>query len=201
VNSAHVQKRFQTITTAYFDWFTSTSWVARIGLSFAMAFVTGIAAQVRIPLWFTPVPVTAQVFTVLLAGVLLGSLHGGMSMLLYLILGYAGIPWFTNAATGLPLGPTSGYLIGFIPAAFIIGYLLRLRYTHNIVTLILIMISAVGIIYLFGAIHFALFMKTGITTTLVMAVLPFIPFDIAKALLAAVCARAVMPPAYSKSCR
>jgi biotin transport system substrate-specific component len=164
-----------------------------------MAFVTGIAAQVRIPLWFTPVPITAQVFTVLLAGVLLGSLYGSVSMMLYLLLGYAGIPWFTNATTGLPLGPTSGYLIGFIPAAFIIGHLLRSRTTRNPFTLIFIMISAVGIIYFFGAIHFALFMNTGIKNTLVMAVLPFIPFDIGKALLAGLCAHTILPSEHSTS--
>ena len=199
MNSVHVHDRLHTIKAAYFDWFQSTSWIVKVGLSVAMAFVTGVAAQVRIPLWFTPVPITAQVLTVLLAGVLLGSFYGGTSMMLYLLFGYAGIPWFTNATTGLPLGPTSGYLIGFIPAAFVIGYMLRSRSTRSLLTLIFVMIGAVGIIYLFGSIHFALFMNTGIKNTLIMTVLPFIPFDIGKALLAALCARAVLPSEHHNS--
>jgi len=194
VNFVNAQQRLQIIKIAYFDWFKNTSWVVKTGFVLVMASVTGIAAQVRIPLWFTPVPITGQVFTVLLAGVLLGSFYGGMSMSLYLLLGYAGIPWFTNATTGLPLGPTSGYLIGFIPAAFFIGHLIRNCRIQKSLVLIFSMISAVGIIYLFGAINFAIFMKTGFRQTLLMAVLPFIPFDVGKALLAALCARILLPP-------
>lgn len=198
MNFSHTQQKLQTIKIAYFDWFQNVSWVVKASLALALAFVTGIAAQIRIPLWFTPVPITGQVFTVLLAGVLLGSRYGAMSMLLYLLLGFTGIPWFTNATTGMPLGPTSGYLVGFIPATFFIGHMIHTRKMRNSFALMLSMISAVGIIYLFGAINFALFMNTGIKQTLFMAVLPFIPFDVGKAVLAALCARILLPLPQSK---
>ena len=88
----------------------------------AAAALTGLAAQVSIPL--VPVPVTLQTFTVLLAGAALGPLRGGASMLLYLAVGAAGVPWFAEQNSGIAL-PTFGYIVGFVVAAAVVGGLAR----------------------------------------------------------------------------
>ena len=89
--------------------------------------LTAIGAQIEIP--NQPVPYTLQTFFVLLAGALLGKRNGAASMGLYLILGAIGLPVFSGGAFGLSriLGPTGGYLLSFPIAAFVVGYLARLR--------------------------------------------------------------------------
>jgi len=165
----------------------------KLVLALAFACVTGIAAQIRFPLPFTVVPITGQVFAVLLSGVVLGQLYGGVSQLLYLAVGVAGVPWFAPGSAGL-FGPTGGYLIGFIPAAALIGWLTdrRIRF-RTIGGQALLMMSAVGIVYLFGAIHFALWTQAGLSKTLMAAVLPFIPVDLAKALAVAALTSTLLP--------
>ncbi|MFA4991708.1 MAG: biotin transporter BioY, partial [Candidatus Omnitrophota bacterium] len=85
-------------------------------LAFGMAGLTGILAQLRIMLPWTPVPITGQTLAVLLAGVLLGRSWGGISQVIYVVLGVAGIPWFNGFAGGygVLLTPSGGYLLGFI---------------------------------------------------------------------------------------
>jgi biotin transport system substrate-specific component len=89
--------------------------------------LTAIGAQIEIP--NQPVPYTLQTFFVLLAGALLGKRNGAASMGLYLILGSIGMPIFSGGAFGFSriLGPTGGYLFSFPIAAFVVGYLARLR--------------------------------------------------------------------------
>jgi len=107
-----------------FGWRTELSVAKKLALALGMALATGLLAQARIALPFTPVPLTGQTFGVLLAGVLLGQWWGGISMLLYVALGIAGVPLFTGWGSGLAwlAGPTGGYLIGFVLAALLIGF-------------------------------------------------------------------------------
>ena len=99
----------------------------KILLSVAMAAVTGLLAGIRIPLPFTPIPLTGQVLGVLLAGLFLEGSFAGLSQALYLFIGLSGIPWFSGWSSlsfaTFAVNPTSGYLVGFIPAAFLIGKL------------------------------------------------------------------------------
>lgn len=177
----------------YFKWLAQLDWTKKIGLSLFFAAITGISAQIRIILPWTPVPVTGQVFVVLLSGTLLGGFYAGLSMIFYLGLGAIGLPWFAGFRSGLMLGPTLGYLIGFVPAAIFIG---TFAYKHHrLIFQMLIMLIGILIIYLLGAINFAVVMKTEFFATLKMAVLPFIPFDIAKAIIAGFVSRAVLPDA------
>jgi biotin transport system substrate-specific component len=172
---------------SYYQWLSGLSWIKMVPLCGLMAGITGIAAQIRIVLPFTPVPITGQVFAVLLSGILLGNLYGGISMSLYFIFGCAGIPWFSGASYGI--GPTTGYIIGFIPAALFIGIIARRQKT--VFLLIATMSVAIFIIYFFGAIGLSFFMHTNLKQTLLMAILPFIPVDLLKAVIAAVIARAM----------
>jgi len=174
----------------------------RCGLSFArkallavaLAGLTGLSAQLRIVLPFTPVPVTGQVFVVLLAGVLLGPGFGAGSQVIYVALGSAGVPWFTGGLGGLPVGVTGGYLIGFIPAAGLIGWLsdrnLCLRHLWGQA---LVMTAGLAVIYFCGAVQFALLTGAGLWGTLTGAVLPFIPLDAGKAAAAALAGTALLP--------
>jgi biotin transport system substrate-specific component len=83
------------------------------------------SAQVAIPLPFTPVPVTMQTLAVLLAGCLLGSRRGALAVIAYLCEGFAGLPFFSGGTAGIShlLGPTGGYLLGFLAAAYVVGLL------------------------------------------------------------------------------
>ncbi len=186
----------RTAVIAYHQWLTGAAWIVRLGLTLLMAAVMGLAAQIRIPLPFTPVPLTAQVFVVLLSGIVLGGGYGGLSMALYLLFGFAGLPWFTGWSVGTWFGPTTGYLIGFVPAALFTG--IAFPRAREFLGQALVMTTAVFIIYLFGALHIALILKTGFSHTLILAILPFIPFDIVKAVAAAGLGRVLMPGTASR---
>ena len=182
----------------FFRWRYELSALRKLAFALGLACLTGLVAQIRIPLPFTPVPITGQVFAVLLSGVLLGRLHGGLSQVFYVGLGMAGVPWYAGATGGLPVavGPSGGYLIGFIPAAAFIGWLtdrhIRLR---GICGQAVLMMTGVLIIYLFGAVQFAIVMRTGLWATLTGAVIPFIPVDAAKAVAVAAISSTLLPKA------
>ena len=112
-----------------FRWRYELSIPKKLAMALGMAVLTGLLAQARIQLPWSPVPITGQTFAVLLAGVLLGRRWGGISLAAYVGIGAAGVPWFAPQA-GMPIfsaggigiltGATGGYLIGFILAALFI---------------------------------------------------------------------------------
>jgi len=176
-----------------FAWRAERSWPWQLGVAFLMAGLTGLAAQVRIPLPMTPVPITGQTFAVLLAGVLLGSRWGAISQVQYVGLGALGVPWFAGMAAVVPMGPTSGYLLGFIPAAALVGWAsTRFGAARRFVPLVGVMLAGVLVIYLAGAAVFALHMGTGLRDTIMLAVAPFVIGDIIKAVGAAAVAAALL---------
>ena len=182
-----------------FRWRSQLSVAQKIGLALVMAGLTGLLAQVRIPLWFTPVPLTGQVFAVLLSGVLLGAGYGSLSQALYLGIGACGVPWYQGWQGGigyLSHTATLGYLIGFIAAPLIIGGLIE-RYiaARKFLLQLGIMIVGVAIIYLFGAAYLGAMLHTGLGETIKLAVVPFIPLDIAKAAAVAGISTALLPKA------
>jgi len=140
------------------------------------AFLTALGSAVKFYTPFTPVPITMQVFFVLLSGALLGRYYGSLSQILYVGLGMAGISWFANPAA--LFGITGGYLIGFMVAPFIVD----LFKGKNIM---LAMLLEVGVIYLFGAIQFYLITSLPFSKVFMLAVAPFIGIDMAKAFAAA----------------
>lgn len=170
---------------AYLRWVQNLALPQKVFLSIGMAVLTAVAAQVRIRLPFSPVPITGQVLAVLLAGAALGATCGSLSQILYVGIGAAGVPWFAAATGGSLIGPTGGYLIGFVPAAFFVGWFTDRLGTRRLLTQLALMLGGLGIIYLFGAIQFAVVMHTSFQETLWLAIFPFIPLDLMKALLAA----------------
>ena len=111
-------------TYGAYRWRTELDLTRKILLALGMACVIGLAAQIRFPLPWTPVPITLQTFAVLLVGILLGRWWGGISVASYAGLGAAGLPWFTGWSGGVGhlAGPTGGYIVGFFLAALFVGH-------------------------------------------------------------------------------
>jgi len=193
---ARAMEWYDTTRTRAFAWRSELAWPAKLLLAFNIAACTGLLAQVRLPLGFTPVPITGQVLGALLAGVVLGCGWGALSMGMYVGLGAAGVYWFNGLTGGLsPLaGITGGYILGFIPAAVLVGWLTgRSKAAPRFWLLCAIMLLGVAVIYFFGALQFSLVLHKGLGQTLALAVAPFIAVDVVKALVAASVARALLP--------
>ncbi|MCX8037360.1 MAG: biotin transporter BioY [Candidatus Sumerlaeia bacterium] len=169
------------------------AWPVKLGAALIMAALTGLAAQVRIPLPYTPVPLTGQTFVVLLSGVVLGGAWGAASQILYVGLGAVGMPWFAGGVAVQPLGPTAGYLLGFIVAAMLVGRVLeRFPAMRRFFPQLALMFVGMGVIHLFGAIGFLVLTGAGLSATVQMAVLPFVLADAGKAVAAAMVGRTLL---------
>jgi len=202
-------RRYQQLRCGYFRWRYQASFVSKISLSLAMASLTGLAAQMRFPLPFTPVPITGQTMAVLLSGVVLGRRYGAISQLLYVGMGAAGIPWFAGWGGGILhlAGPTGGYIVGFIIAAFFIGHFIdtypKLRNFLPGLLLMLVanflLIHGLGLFQLYLWLFLVKGTPAGIFKLLMMGTIPFIPGDIIKAVGAAALIKGITPKvAYSK---
>lgn len=163
--------------------------VRQVGLVIGFSLLTALAAQIVIPIG--PVPITGQTFAVLLTGALLGSRLGAMAMIAYLIEGASGLPFFAGGHFGLAhlVGPTGGYLVAFPAAAFITGAFAEHGWDRKFFTAAAAMAIGSIVIIVCGSSWFALLTHTRILTVFKVSVLPFIPGDIIKILLAA----AVLP--------
>jgi biotin transport system substrate-specific component len=161
----------------------------------AVAFVTALtaaAAQVSIPLPFTPVPFTFQPMIVLLGGALLGSRLGLASQMAYLALGIAGLPVFA-ASPGLPLGaarllgPTAGYLLSYPLAAFTAGWLAERGFDRRYLTSVIAMACGLAVVFTGGVAWLSVVWSRGIAGALAVGFTPFIVADALKLLVAAGC--------------
>jgi len=148
----------------------------------AAAGLTGVAAQVAIPLW--PVPITLQTLTVLLAGAALGPLRGATAMGLYLAVGAAGVPWFAEQNSGLGF-PTLGYVIGFVAAATLVGWLARRGADRTVVGAVGAMVLGNLVIYAIGVPYLANAIGVDLAEAVALGALPFLVGDGLKILLAA----------------
>lgn len=148
-----------------------------------------VATQFAIPIG--PVPVTLQPFVVMLAGLMLGRVGGVISVLLWALLGSIGFPVFAGGKAGISIliGPTGGFVLGFMVCAFIIGALterrhLRLWPTFGVMLLGLSVTYAVGLAGFLCSMRIFLHKPMTLQQGLILVVYPFIPWDIAKAALA-----------------
>ena len=142
-------------------------------------------AQVRIPLLFTPVPLTGQTFAVLLVGAAMGSRRGAASLLVYLFLGIVGLPFFAGGASGFTylIGPTGGYLVGFICAAYIVGRLAENGLERRFRSAWVAFLAGEAVIYLCGVSWLGAYL--GMQKALVAGLLPFLIGDLIKLVAAA----------------
>ena len=197
-----------------FRWRYELSIANKLTLSVSMAVLTGLAAQIRIPLAWTPVPITGQTFAVLLAAVLLGKWWGGASMAIYAGVGAAGLPWFAgwSGGAGVLTGATGGYIIGFILAALFLGYVtdkyIRSRSFLSMLGLMLfanfVLIHGLGLLWLnyfsyeawlgtSSVLGLGPYEGRGLLALLMVGTIPFIIGDVIKAALAAAITRGVTP--------
>ena len=163
--------------------------VRQVGLVLSFSLLTALAAQVVIPAGL--VPITGSTFAVLLTGALLGSRLGAITMIVYLIEGASGLPFFAGGTTGVLhlLGPTGGYLVAFPAAAFITGAFAEHGWDRNFLTAAAAMAIGSGLILIAGLAWFSIVMHTSPLVAFVDTIAKFIPGDIIKILLAA----AVLP--------
>ena len=132
-----------------------------------------------------PIPVSLTNLVIYLAVILLGANLSTTSYVVYLLLGMVGLPVFSGYQGGIAklAGPTGGYLIGFIFMAYISGIFFK-KSKHNIIITIIGMILGTAVAYLFGTIWFIFQMQCELSYALSVCVYPFIPFDIAKIVIA-----------------
>jgi biotin transport system substrate-specific component len=177
---------FMTVADAFRPNAKSFALVYDIGCILLGTLFSAVGARFAIPLPFSPVPITGQTLAVLLMAVLLGSRRGAICVLTYLVYGAVGYPVFAQGAAGVVhlLGPTGGYLVGFVVAAFVVGRLAERGWDQRFSTAFAAMLIGNGVIYLLGLPWLAVFV--GWERTWVSGLLPFIPGDIAKVLVAAV---------------
>ena len=184
---------------AIFRWRYELSIPKKLALALVMAALTGLFAQVRLPLPWSPVPITGQTFAVFLAAVLLGKWWGGASMAIYGGLGWAGLPWFSGWKAGITA--TGGYIIGFVLAGLFVGYFVDkyVRSRSFLAMLGIMLLANFALIYIPGLIWLGLWLQAAgksaasLAALLGMGLIPFIPGDITKAVLAAAITRGVTP--------
>ena len=172
--------------------YSKTTYMALCGL---FAALMAICSFISIPLGFTPVPVNLGTLGVFLAGGLLGKKYGTVSIAVYVLLGAVGVPVFAGFRGGLSVlaGPTGGYIVGYIVAAFIIGLLTELLLTENdetkpaassrireILACAAAMIIGLLACYFLGTLWFIISTHTGPWASLVLCVFPFLPGDALK---------------------
>lgn len=163
--------------------------------------LTAIGALIHIPLPL--VPITLQTLFTYMAGALLGGYLGALSQLIYVLMGVAGIPIFAKGSAGIYalVGPTGGYLVGFIPGAFTIGKLAEMK-KPSFRWLLICMIAGTVVIYVFGILQLMNWMRIGVNEAILIGVLPFAVGDALKMLAAAYMSiriRQVLPKSSTKN--
>ena len=153
-----------------------------------------LAAQVSIDLPFTPVPITGQTFAVVLVGAGLGAVLGLASLGLYLFVGALGAPVYADGKHGWDVltGPTGGYIVGFVLAAGLTGYLAQRRWDRRFSSAVAAMLTGNVVIYLVGLPWLAEQIDAGLEGTLEAGLYPFVVGDLLKLYLAA----ALLPSAW-----
>jgi biotin transport system substrate-specific component len=160
------------------------SWLLDAVLVVLFSAFVALTAQVEIPLW--PVPLTLQTLGVLFTGAVLGSRRGTLALLLYLTEGTLGLPVFAGGASGVGymLGPTGGYLVGFVVAAGVVGWLAQRGWDHRLVWAAVAMVIGNVIIYVCGVAWLAVFLGD-LWGALVKGMLLFVVGDLIKIAVAA----------------
>lgn len=158
--------------------------LANIALVLGSAAFIGLAAQISIPIPGTPVPLTGQTFAVLFVAAAAGLGRGVASTLVYAVLGCLGVPWFAEGSSGIR-AVSFGYIIGFIAASALVGYLARLGWSRTIPKTFVAMLLGSMVIYAIGVPWLKFAADVTWTQAISLGLIPFILGDILKALLAA----------------
>jgi len=157
-----------------------------LALSALFAALTAVGALITVPLPFSPVPVTLQTLFTCLAALLLGAKLGALSQLTYLLLGCAGLPVFAGlrGGAGVLLGPTGGYLVGFVAGALLGGTLAE-RGRPSLGLFLASALLTTATVYALGVAWLSVSTGLGLREALLVGVAPFLPGDALKALASA----------------
>lgn len=177
-------------TAVIVDRILPRSVATNVSLVFAGAALTALAAQIQVPMW--PVPMTMQTFAVLLVAAALGAKRGALAMALYLAMGAAGLNVFAGAKSLTGVLPTAGYLVGFVAAAAIVGFMASRGFSKSPTKVIASFAVGSLVIYAFGVAGLMIALGLDFTTAVAAGVVPFLIGDVAKAALAA----ALLPVAW-----
>ena len=173
--------------------------VAMMTRAALMAAVTAVAAQIAIPLPFSPVPFTLQVLAVILSGFLLGVRYGALAQAIYLLIGAFGVPVFAQfkGGLGVVLGPTGGYLLSYPIAAAVAGLAANAARSdarrRALWMSLLWGCAGLAVIYAFGVTWLVVVTRLPIAVALAQGVAPFVILDLIKVALAALVAVAAAP--------
>ena len=172
------------------DRIVSRTRVMDVVLIVAGAALTAVSAQIAVPLW--PVPITGQTLAVLLVGVTLGAVRGGLSMVLYAILGIVGLPVFSESSSGWGViaGPSGGYIIGFIFAAILTGWLAQREWDRKLLRAFVAFLAGSVVTFAFGLPWLATYLgavgvPNDLNSVLTAGLYPFILGGIVKSILGA----------------
>jgi len=163
--------------------------VQHVAVAVLVAALTAAFAQVTVPYPLSPAPFTLQTVGVYLAGLLLGPVWGGFSLLLYVVVGAAGAPVFASGGAGLGalLGPTGGYIVSFPIAAAVIGAVVHRRVRPRRLDDVWLGLQMVGllaglvVVYLLGSVWLAFQLGLPLSNAIVSGAVVFVPGDAAKA--------------------
>jgi biotin transport system substrate-specific component len=166
--------------------------VPRTGLLADVLLIAGgalflaLCAQISFALPFTPVPLTLQTFGVLLIGASYGAARGGLTAAVYVLMGVVGLPVYADRSHGLDvvLGATGGYLLGFIAAAIVVGWLAQRQWDRRFASAVTAMLTGTVIIYAVGLVWLQQSQALDLATTLEYGLYPFVPGDLLKLYLA-----------------
>ncbi|MFI6008789.1 biotin transporter BioY [Streptomyces sp. NPDC051243] len=157
--------------------------VRDIALVVGGAALTGLAAQISVPVPGSPVPVTGQTLAVLLVGTALGAGRGFLSLALYALAGIAGVPWFADGTSGAT-APSFGYILGMILASTVVGALARRGADRTVLRTAGAMLLGEAIIYAVGVPYLALATGMSASAAVAAGLTPFLIGDALKAALA-----------------
>jgi len=162
----------------------------------AFIILTALGAFVRIPLMFTPVPITLQTMFVLLGAALLGRSLGATAQIAYMFLGFAGLPIFTGAGSGLLYlsGPTGGYIFGFVLASIFLGRAIK-RAGNNPFSIFGLFLAADAILFACGILWLRILFAQPLDHLLFIGLLPFVPGEVLKISAAVILYRKISPRA------
>ncbi len=156
------------------------------GMTYAAMFgaMTAVGAYVIIPL--PPVPITLQTFVMYLAGALLGGYLGALSQIVYILLGVIGLPVFAGGKAGLGvlLGPTGGYLVGFVIGAYVIGKMMESGKRSGHIWIALSLVVATIVLYICGASQLAVVAQLSLKKVIAVGIIPFLAGDAVKIIAA-----------------
>ena len=161
------------------------SWLKKISLIFIGTLLLTLSAKIQVP--FYPVPMTMQTFVILVIGMIFGWKLGSLTVLFYLIEGAIGLPVFAGTPTkgigfAYMMGPTGGYLVGFLVAACTVGYLAEKGFDRSFLTTFIAMTIGTVLIFLCGYTWISMFF--GFEKAFLFGVLPFVWSELFKVALA-----------------